>query len=106
MSPYPADYLEERPGTVGSVACALLLVSLAAAFQPSIPVADFPTANPILRPSTIGQLIFDNASQPAAIDFEGAISAFYSTLLAKQQPLGKEFEEVLYDNLWNLYVRS
>ena len=26
--------------------------------------------------------------------------------LAKQQPLGKEFEQVLYDNLWELYVRS
>jgi hypothetical protein len=107
MTPYPAEYhVEERTGTVGSVACVLLLVSLAAAPQPSLPIADFPTANPIRRPSTIGQVIFDDASQSTAVDFEGAISAFYSTLLAKQQPLGKEFEEVLYDNLWNLYVRS
>jgi hypothetical protein len=88
------------------VACALLLVSLAAVSQPAIPLADFPTANPTQRSSTIGQNIFDNAPQSTTIDFEGAITAFYSTLLAKQQPLGKEFEQVLYDNLWDLYVRS
>lgn len=39
-------------------------------------------------------------------DFEGTVAAFYSTLLAEQEPLGKEFEQVLYGNLWELYVRS
>jgi len=29
---------------------------------------------------------------------------FYANLLAKQEPLGTEFEKVLYDNLWDLYV--
>jgi predicted HAD superfamily Cof-like phosphohydrolase len=35
-----------------------------------------------------------------------AHTTFYSTLLAKQQPLGREFEQVLYENLWDLYERS
>ena len=28
---------------------------------------------------------------------------FYSDLLAQQEPLGAEFEKILYDNLWELY---
>jgi len=31
------------------------------------------------------------------------VSNFYSQLLVKQEPLGNEFEKVLYDNLWDLY---
>ncbi len=34
------------------------------------------------------------------------IEHFYHNLAFKQQPLGKEFEKVLYDNLWDLYIRS
>jgi hypothetical protein len=30
---------------------------------------------------------------------------FYTELMAEQQDLGKEFEKVLYDNLWDLYAR-
>ena len=37
-------------------------------------------------------------------DFDAAISHFYAELSARQEPLGKEFEKVLYDNLWELYV--
>lgn len=39
-------------------------------------------------------------------EHEATIAHFYSQLLAKQEPLGKEFEAVLYDNLWDLYVRT
>jgi len=42
------------------------------------------------------------ASQPA-LDFEGSMMNFYATLLAHQEPLGADFEKVLYDNLWDLY---
>lgn len=35
--------------------------------------------------------------------FESVISDFYFNLLLNQKPLGKEFEEVLNDNLWDLY---
>ena len=30
----------------------------------------------------------------------------YRKLLSMQEPLGKEFERVLYDNLWDLYDRD
>ena len=35
--------------------------------------------------------------------FEIAVSNFYARLLSSQEPLGIEFEKVLYNNLWELY---
>lgn len=35
--------------------------------------------------------------------FKLSVSNFYSRLLVSQEPLGAEFEKVLYDNLWDLY---
>jgi hypothetical protein len=32
-----------------------------------------------------------------------AISGLYATLVANQEPLGADFEKVLFDNLWSLY---
>ncbi len=37
-------------------------------------------------------------------EFEESISEFYKKLLAKQEPLGVEFETVLNDNFWDLLV--
>lgn len=34
------------------------------------------------------------------------IAAFYVKLLSKQEPLGKEFEQVLQDNFWELLVTT
>ena len=111
MNQYPAKsyHVEERSGTAGNAAaCALLAAGLAFAAPPLMPRVAFPAVNPIVRPGTIGLFgnVFAATYQSQAVDFEGAVTAFYSTLLAKQQPLGKEFEKVLYDNLWDLYVRS
>jgi|GEM_PF-4695228 len=36
-------------------------------------------------------------------DLLGEINTFYSNLLAKQERLGKDIEELLYSNLENLY---
>lgn len=33
-----------------------------------------------------------------------AVASLYSRLLNDQEPLEKDFEKVLHDNLWNLYV--
>lgn len=44
----------------------------------------------------------DYASQPD-FDFEGSMTNFYASLLARQEPLGADFEKVLYENLWDLY---
>ncbi|BEV06874.1 hypothetical protein [Methylophilus sp. DW102] len=35
--------------------------------------------------------------------FEHTVQQFYTTLLSGQEPLGKEFEQVLFDNLIDLY---
>lgn len=39
----------------------------------------------------------------SAVKFEQAVGNFYAKLLLRQEPLGSEFEKVLYDNLWDLY---
>jgi hypothetical protein len=46
-----------------------------------------------------------NGYQLQAIDqeFVGTVSNFYAQLLDNQEPLGQEFEQVLHDNLWELY---
>jgi hypothetical protein len=48
--------------------------------------------------------VFTSPKQSETLDFEGDVATFYSTLVANQEPLGKDFERVLYDNLWDLYV--
>lgn len=35
--------------------------------------------------------------------FEQSVGSFYARLLTSQEPLGAEFEKVLYENLWDLY---
>lgn len=44
-------------------------------------------------------------SQLQAIDQElvETVSNFYAQLIENQEPLGQEFEQVLHDNLWDLY---
>ena len=37
------------------------------------------------------------------LHFEQVVGNFYARLLSSQEPLGVEFEKVLFDNLWNLY---
>jgi len=48
---------------------------------------------------------FNYGNQLQAIDqeFVEIVSNFYAQLLENQEPLGQEFEQVLYDNLWDLY---
>ncbi|MHB1074608.1 hypothetical protein [Thiobacillus sp.] len=52
--------------------------------------------------STYGNPI-SGAYEVGAPDFEFAVGRFYARLLEEQEPLGAEFEKVLYDNLWDLY---
>ena len=37
---------------------------------------------------------------------ELVLSNFYNELLKAQEPLGEPFQKILYDNLWDLYVRD
>lgn len=41
--------------------------------------------------------------ESAPVGFEQKVGSFYGRLLASQEPLGVEFEKVLFDNLWDLY---
>jgi hypothetical protein len=36
-------------------------------------------------------------------EVDADISNFFNELASKQEPLGEEFEKVLFDNLWDLY---
>lgn len=47
----------------------------------------------------------NNINIDSSEEFEQIIVNFYKDLLSNQEPLGIEFEKVLYDNLWNLYER-
>src|SRR5712671_1760787 len=112
MTQYPAEYrIRELSGTSGAVPWVLLAASLALVSHPPVShravVPEVRLGTPSTL-STIGQLgsVFASVhSQPQTIDFEAAIGTFYSTLLASQELLGKEFERVLHENLWDLYVR-
>jgi len=50
-----------------------------------------------------GNALTEVYSTPAPLNFEQAISDFYTQLLAKQEPLDENFEKLLHKNLWNLY---
>jgi hypothetical protein len=40
------------------------------------------------------------------LNFEEEVNSFYAKLLSKQEPLGKEFEQILHDNLWDLLITT
>lgn len=58
--------------------------------------------------NTFGQCTnsFTGEYETPILGFEENVTSFYAQLLAMQEPLGREFEEVLYDNIWDLLVRS
>lgn len=39
-------------------------------------------------------------------EFFETLSEFYRNLLDSQESLGEEFSEILYENLWDFYVKS
>jgi|ERR1700730_3603825 len=61
----------------------------------------------ILSPSSFGEhaYIFSAARLAPISTAESELQTFYADLMTKQERLGKEFEQVLFDNLWNLYAR-
>lgn len=44
-----------------------------------------------------------NYNTGTILEFEDVITNFYTKLVSDQQPLEKEFEDVLFDNLWDMY---
>lgn len=85
----------------------LLLAGIAAQSLHPTP-SYFPPYTIAESSKTFGQLenIFTGNYEDATSDFEQSMTEFYASLLEKQEPLGKEFEDILDENRWNLYVRS
>ena len=50
-------------------------------------------------------MFMEQYEQPE-MDTDVRIVEFFAELALKQEPLGKEFEQVLHDNLWDLLVRT
>jgi hypothetical protein len=58
-----------------------------------------------LFPSTYSEHADLFAAAQLASSAESGLETFYADLMAKQEPLGREFEQVLFENLWKLYAR-
>ncbi len=83
------------------LAALLIAASIAGGVQ-----AGYPSYNVHRNTGTYSQLqnMFTGAYQKHQLDFESTIASLYASLLAKQESLGEDFEKILYDNLWELYV--
>ena len=88
----------------------LLLTQLAVGqnLGPNISPISHSYINIIEHSRTSGQYtnLFTGEYKRPALSFEEGIALFYAKLSSKQQPLGKEFEKVLHDNLWDLLVTT
>jgi len=83
--------------------------------NPGVPCQQ-PEVSQLVRPTiqmeesskTFGQYTnaFTGEYEDISLNFEENVASFYEQLWAIQEPLGKEFEQVLYDNLWNLFVHT
>jgi hypothetical protein len=110
MNPYPTEsyHPEQRLGTAGCGWVVILVAGLAFAQCDELYAQVLPTVNYVETSSTVGQFrnVFAHGYEAEVADFETSIADFYSTLLADQEPLGKEFEQCLYENLGDFYVCS
>lgn len=68
----------------------------------SISGVAYRTKNSPATYSHLGNLFSGEYSNSSEI-FEQAVGNFYEQLLAHQEPLGNDFEQILHQNLWNLY---
>jgi hypothetical protein len=50
--------------------------------------------------------IDSKTSANSSIDVESSVTSFYSKLQSTQESLGEAFEQVLVENLWDLYSRT
>lgn len=107
-------YTKQASRTIGSVAIAGIIASQAlAAYGDEQP--------PKLKKAALKPEAYHSAALPTSFasycnlitgeyyqniyNFEESIGNFYAKLLLNQEPLGADFEKVLYDNLWDLYER-
>ena len=110
------DFKYEQGTSFGSaiVIAASLIGSLM--MQPDIGQASQRDISLLLRPpaiieessNTFGQHVnsFTGEYENQIFSFEENVASFYTQFLGVQEPLGKEFEEILYNNLWDLLVHT
>jgi hypothetical protein len=114
MNLSPNEYhVQTLSGTAASSNIAAILLAANLALGSSPPrVTEERNMNIRAVASTVGQfgshpVAFSSViAQPRPVEFEKSVASFYSALLANQEPLGRDFEQILHDNLWDLYVRS
>ena len=60
-----------------------------------------------LSPSSYGEhaTLFAASKLATATSAALTLESFYVDLMARQERLGREFEQVLFENLWDLYAR-
>ena|SRR5262245_51375246 len=102
--------IQTLPSSLGTVGFVISL--MAGTLTPPDRSADqIEQAAPLIRydmlHSTYGSntSIFVLSNVAETTSAKGALESFFEDLLSKQQRLGPEFEQVLFDNLWTLYAR-
>ena len=100
------------PASLGGIGLVAGLMASQFAINPVAPAADkrdrsAPFVDYSQSPSTHGgHASIVAATQLVSVPSAGSeIEAFYENLRAKQERLGREFERVLFGNLWKLYAR-
>ena len=102
---------ENLPGTMGNVVKVIAGLMASHVFlNPLSPSGiDYERRAPFvdytLAPSTYGEYANQFAAARLAAISALRLETVYADLMAKQERLGREFEEVLFANLWTLYSR-
>jgi hypothetical protein len=83
-----------------------LLLSSAQSYVKYPPNRVAPYVDYALSPSTYGEHagLFSASGLAAIAVAASSIDSFYADLLIKQERLGKELEQALFENLWDLYA--
>jgi hypothetical protein len=97
--------------TTGIVLIGAMLMATSPAttsFRPSISLTGDSRVEIVESSKTYGQYAnpFTGEYNSSRLGLEETVMAFYQQLLEKQEPLGKEFEQVLYENIWDLLVET
>jgi hypothetical protein len=98
--------LERTPPTPAAVA--VVIASLSPALSHEAWQIKWPEASYRIEEvsRTLGALSEATLGIDEQIDFSNEISSFYAKLLFRQVRLDPEFEKILDENAWELYVRD
>ena len=93
------------PLTEGSILAGILAVQLSVSpMGPPRPVKSDPIKIATDNASTFGN-VWNSTSRATKIADEMPLANLYSELLANQEPLGRDIERIIAENIWDLYER-